>query len=320
MLQTKAIYNLIRLSIRQDPTIQVEAWAVEDLRSLQEEKLWERLEELEVRVNHEAFSRYAEECETPEELADLLVGEEAEAEYYDQVYLVLFELWRRLLPDRSSLSIFCDELDYQIEQLEVGVEMVSPTAIPQLLWGLRDVLQEHVQTGTDPSEGFEEVAQYSAHHLEGFLYDFVDQLIELGEREEATRLIAAFIPYLPEPAWFDLLEARLIYSEDPKEGRKHYSKLLKEEIPLDPLFELSYGLLSLEEKNLFSEAMKKLLVGLETEDDLEEAIELAVDYFRHQGDELNAQAVQKIRSQRKQRAPELAPADPDLASLQKLFQ
>lgn len=122
MLQTKALYNLLRLNAAEDPLIQAESWALEDLRALPLEELFARLNRRGVQLDRSRFLEFANKCDTPEDLTDLLLPDE-EDKARDPFYLIVFELWRRLLPERPSLSIFCDELDYQIalydqEQIE----------------------------------------------------------------------------------------------------------------------------------------------------------------------------------------------------------
>ena len=50
-------------------------------------------------------------------MAEALVEDE-NAKREDRVYLLIFELWRRLASHKPSLSIFCDELDYIISRFE----------------------------------------------------------------------------------------------------------------------------------------------------------------------------------------------------------
>src|SRR5262245_463375 len=111
----RALFNLIRTSWLEDPTLSVEPWQVEDLRAVPLQEVLDRLGKFNIHLTQESFEGFAENSDSPEELTEMLwVGEE-DPERYDQAYLLLFELWRRLLPQRASLSVFCDELDRLID-------------------------------------------------------------------------------------------------------------------------------------------------------------------------------------------------------------
>ncbi len=117
-LSGRALYNLLRGNWLEDPSISVENWQVEDYRILSDQELFDRLQELEISLKLETFSAFAQESDGPEELVDLLTGPEYSAAQIEKIYLLIFELWRRKLPDRQTLSIFCDELDHLIDQFD----------------------------------------------------------------------------------------------------------------------------------------------------------------------------------------------------------
>ena len=110
MLQTKALYNLLRLNASEDPSLKADSWALEDLRALPMEELFSRLKPFQVQFDRRAFTQFSEQCDTPEDLCDILLPDDADDESSDPFYLLIFELWRRLIPEKQSLSIFCDEL------------------------------------------------------------------------------------------------------------------------------------------------------------------------------------------------------------------
>ena len=106
MLQTKALYNLFRINLRDGEPLEVDPWVLEDLRALDISLLWKKLAAEQILLDRAAFCHYAEEVDSPEELTVLLTDEALDQKTVDRVYLVLFELWRRLLPEKPSLSIF----------------------------------------------------------------------------------------------------------------------------------------------------------------------------------------------------------------------
>ena len=110
-LKGKALYNLLRINWLEDPSIGVQPWQVEDYRVLSTADLFSKLEKLKIPLNEESFLLYVESSDSPEELVECLCLDDEDLEISDQSYLLLFELWRRLIPEKESLSIFCDELD-----------------------------------------------------------------------------------------------------------------------------------------------------------------------------------------------------------------
>ena len=178
MLQTKALYNLLRLNADEDSTIEAEKWALEDLRLLSPEKLFARLETLGVKLDKGTFSQFAENCDTPEDLTDLLLPDQGE-DTYDQFYLCIFELWRQLVPEKQSLSIFCDELDNRIYQYDQGI-LDNDEIIQDSLANLMEILDENADLGVEPKEIFNSLTEYCAHDLEGFLYDYICEQIDAG--------------------------------------------------------------------------------------------------------------------------------------------
>src|SRR5271156_2097938 len=99
-LKGKALFNLLRISWIEDRSSDVKQWQVEDLRDMTIEELFSRLKRLGIILDQEGFYLYAENCDGPEELADCVWFEEEDLEGHDKAYLLLFELWRRLLPQR----------------------------------------------------------------------------------------------------------------------------------------------------------------------------------------------------------------------------
>src|SRR4051812_28437996 len=112
-LEKKALYNLLRMHWLNNPNVKVEAWQIEDYRNLTLKILFDRLRQFSIHLDSESFIAYAEECETPEELAESFIGDRhLSIEQEDLIYLLVFELWRRLVTHKLSLSIFCNDLDH----------------------------------------------------------------------------------------------------------------------------------------------------------------------------------------------------------------
>src|SRR5262249_5498720 len=119
-LKGKALFNLLRINWLENRQGDVKPWQVEDLRDVDIQELFKRLKKLGLILDETTFYLYAENCNSPEEMNDHVWIEEEDIEGRDQTYLLIFELWRRLLPDQLCLSIFCDELDQLIELYDKG--------------------------------------------------------------------------------------------------------------------------------------------------------------------------------------------------------
>jgi hypothetical protein len=191
MLQTKAIYNLLRLNRAKDLSVQAEPWALEDLRALGLEELFARLRERNVALDKGLFVQFAEPCDTPEQMTDVLVSDELSEEERDPVYLLIFEAWRRLTPEKPSLSIFGDELDHRIALYDQG----SPDSDELVQEGL-DHFLEVLEENTDTEGVFALIAEHCAHDLEGFLRDYIAELVDEGHSVYANELIEGFSPYM----------------------------------------------------------------------------------------------------------------------------
>src|SRR5579872_1889639 len=225
--QGRALYNFLRSSWQEDRTISVEPWQVEDYRKLSQKDLFKRLDQLKIPLTEESFFHYAHHSDTPEELVDCLWIDDEDAAGCDQAYLILFELWRRLLPDRQSLSIFFDELDQLIDLRDRG-ELADDEKLQKALSDLEDILDFHVDAGSAPPDVFAVVSQYCSHDLESFIYDYINDQIDQENDLTASELLDGFYPYMPDPRWFDLLRARLFLNTDPDDANQLLECLLED--------------------------------------------------------------------------------------------
>lgn len=204
----RSFYNLLRINLKEDPSLHVEPWQVADYRLFSVEEILEELRVLKVPLTQEAFFLYAESCESPEDLLECLWIDEDKEEEQEKVYLLLFELWRRWATDKRSLSIFCDELDEQIFLYDEG-HLEEEESLQKALNMLEDLLDQGVDEGVLPKEIFKMISFYLAHDVEQFLYDYIVDLIEKENEVYASELIDGMISYVSEKKWFDLL--RLVF-------------------------------------------------------------------------------------------------------------
>jgi hypothetical protein len=279
MLQTKALYNLLRIQAREDRSIKADPWALENLRLVEAADLWKRLAKLGISLDKSSFLQFAEETGSPEELAELLVSDDVDSKGSDRIYLVLFELWRRLLPERLSLSIFCDELDSQIELYDAD-QLESDESIQDGLANLVGVLEEHVDAGMDPKKAFAALVDYCAHDLESFIYDYIADLLDQENLGYASELLELFEPFMTGTEWVALLRARLMAASNPNEANRAVKALVEKQAGLDFLVEALRFLIVAGEAEPFRITMNKILSQLLTEEEFQEVIDMAADYYR----------------------------------------
>lgn len=315
-LQTKALYNLLRFNYQEDPSIACESWQVEDLRLSSVEDLFARIQELGLPLDKDQFFAFGESVESPEELTEILLDDHREIQTHDQIYLLLFELWRRLFPNKQTLSIFCDELDYRIHLYDRG-ELESDENIQDALANLEEILDENADVGAEPIEVFQTLSQYCAHDLEGFLYDYISEQIDAGYEFYASELLEGFYPYMSELRWFDFLRARLLASSDVLGANRTIALLVKElhqNPDLDLQLEILRFMVQAGDRSLFMDLLQNTLTLLQTEEDFQDIMEIAADYYRRLDIEEMEAAVQRIMQRRLGKKPmqELSQEDPDL--------
>ena len=278
--QGRALYNLLQMNLKQNPAMEVEQWQVENYRDLSQEELFQRLENMEIFLSEENFLLYVEECDSPEDLADCLYLEE-NYEKHEQVYLSVFELWRRLAPHKQSLSLFVDEFDHLIEQYEEG-KLEIEDELQAALSSFQMILDDNVDEGGDAKDGYHFFSAFSCHDLEIFIYEYTSHLIDAENNTLASELLEGFYPYIDNERWFDLIRVRLVTAADPEEGKimvERLLTLLKEEPELYLLFETLHYLIHVEETEQFQTAYSQALDGVETREDLRELLLLTTEYF-----------------------------------------
>lgn len=318
-LQTKALYNLLRMNHLSDSSTPCEAWQVEDLRQVSLDILWSRMAKIGLQLPRENLRHFAEECDSPEELAELLLPDLEDPRQHDEAYLVIFEMWRRLFPERQCLSIFCDELDHCISLYYAG-ELDSDEPIQNVLGNLDEVLSENVDAGVKPALIFEKISSYCAHDIMAFIIDFISNLLDSKNQLYASELIEDFAAYAPSLIWFDFLRARLAALTDPIEANRIVNELLKydEKLTVDLLLEILRFQIGYGERPVFLATVKKIIARLQTDGDFQILLELAQDYFRRRDrDDLEA-AIQQLLIKRQNLNGEIHSSDPDLRAFEKL--
>ncbi len=319
--QGKALYNLIRFSWLEEPSIAVQPWQVEDLRALPSNTLFLRLKTLGINLTEASFRAYANESKNPEELTDLIWSNEQDVEGHDAAYLLLFELWRRLLHDKFSLSIFCDELDWRIYHYDK--DLLDDEKMEEVIADLEDILDSNVDRGGEPKEIFQTVESYSSHDLEKFLYDYIVEDIDKEDEMSASELLDGFYIYVAHALWFDFLRARLLASVDMDEASLMLQRLmeqLEEDPDLDLFFEIAAYLVNQGEPSLFLMCVKKIAPLIKNEEQFQELIELVGEYFCCLDQEEHHKTAREILAKRQHNSPEAPIRPDDLKSFSQLLE
>lgn len=266
--QGRALYNFLQIQQQEDPSKTAEPWQLIDYRAVSEKEL---LLYLPSSISKETFLLYADSCDTPEDLLECLWVEEEKIAGQEKAYLAIFELWRRWLPNKQSLSIFCDELDHLIAKFDSGEEIEEEARV--LLDDLEDILHNNMQEKMSPQQVFSLISEYTAHDIAAFLFDYILNLIENHDEIFATSLIEAFEDYVPQKKWFTLLKAYLLSASQVEVWSHLIHRLLEEEEESPStafLTELFYFLQGVEDKPLLTKCEELLfpLISEEEKDDL----------------------------------------------------
>lgn len=324
-LERRAFYNLLKMNAMLDSQLALEPWQVENYRSLTLEDLFSRLKNLSIDLDKAHFIALGEGFDSPEELTDNLLCEEmTDIAAQDQVYLLIFELWRRLLPEKPCMSVFCDELDYQIHLYDSG-EAESFEPIQDALGRLQDILEENVDQGAGQEEAFEYVCAGCANDLESFLYDFIAEQIDNESYSYAQELLEDFLSYVKDPKWFEFLQVRLLAVTDEDNSEKQLRRLIQEAIA-EPDLEFNFEILSLlveeGDKHIFINLVKQSLVLLESEEEFQELLSICADYYHRSDDEEKEGAIQYILEERSKKPFEsaLLKTDPHMNDLVKILE
>jgi hypothetical protein len=281
-LPTKALYNMLRINWLDDPALKIEQWKVEDYRILSLETLFGRLKSLGLSLDEKSLLHFAENCDSPEDLVECLWLDPDDLEGQDRAYLLFFELWRRLLPDKRCLSIFCDELDHRINLYDHD-ELIDDDPILEILSELEDILDTHVDRGADPKETFQTVSEYCANDLENFIYDFLKDLINSGNELTASELLDGFYQYISDVKWFDFLRVRLVAVADEEKAHRMMQRLLEqlqEEPDLDLILEIVEYLSHAGNIANFVKVVKQMTGLIDTEEHFQDLLASVAEFYR----------------------------------------
>jgi hypothetical protein len=282
LLQKKALYNLIQLNANRieagDLKIRdLQEWQIADYRLKSTENLFQQLLALGITLTETEFLALGKTCEAPEEIVELLAEKRMPLEK-DEIFLVVFELWRRFFPEKRTLSIFCDELDYQM----VAFDLNKPNEISDTLAYFQQLLDENVDRGINPYQAFQLIQMYCANDIESFLFDYILAEIESENHCYAAELLDGFSRYIRHSLWFDYLAARAEILKDPEDGYDNLEKMIEKinhETSIELVEEILFFLAPSGNHSLFYILAKKALEMLKSEADLKEFLEATYAHY-----------------------------------------
>lgn len=274
-LQKKAQLNLFFYQKEDDsnaPSFLKKDWRMLSLKDVEEELLAS-----DIHLTIEEFEALAADYDSPEEFFIQFVQKED-----DRLFLTFFELWRRYIPDRPTLSIFCDELDYRIYLYETE-QLENDESIQDIIEQLLVLLDENVDAGESPEMLLILVSHYCAHNIESFICDYIYEQIEANNQVYASELIEDFYPYFSDVKWLDLLQVLILFSIDVDRANELLHKLYKEicKTP-DKCFQMAvlHFLTKAGDRNLFFKFVKKTLPLITTQNELSDLLSLVASFFR----------------------------------------
>jgi hypothetical protein len=302
-IERRALYNLLRMNWLTDPTMAVEPWQIEDYRSLPTPILFERLKKFSIHLDKASFNGYADESDSPEDLTDILITDlQLKADQEDQVYLLVFELWRRLLTEKPSLSILCNELDHQIYLYDQGA-LANTTDLPDAINNFILILEENVDQGIPSKEAFKLISTYCANDLESFLYDFISDQIDEDNDSYVHDLLDDFSPFLSGNKWFELLRARFHGHSNLKNSHNIVSEIIEnhlEEKDIEFNIELLAFLAETADSATFKNLIKKTIELIRTEEDFQDILHICADYCHRLDEEEEEKALNTVLQKRSQ--------------------
>lgn len=274
----RALYNLLQTKAQREDSHEAADWQIRDYRALSIEELFRGLSNLGLDMDVDQFEKAANEVEAPEDIAASIAPP---GEPRNRVYLYLFELWRRLMDDRETISIFCDELDKTISAYEddpVSNDEILYVSLKELI----GILEQNVSLGQKPKILFAMISDFLSQDLESSIYNYIQDLIEQDRRMVASEITSNFAPYVEQTLWFDLLRVKLLHgatTEDTTAVMSLFLERLEQAKDLDLYFELLHYLNKTGHLELFERVFVNALELVKTGDEYVESLDILFEYY-----------------------------------------
>ena len=323
-IEKRALYNLLRLNWLNNPSMPVKPWQVENYHSLTLSQLFERLKAFDLVLDKTSLIAYAEDCDSPEELAFHLAGDrQLETDDEDHIYLLIFELWRRLVTEKPSLSVLCHALDEQIYLYDQGL-LDQAGKLQDVLTQFIQVLDQNVDEGLSPTKAFALLLTYCANDVETFLYDFISEQIDEENEAYAFDLLEDLTPYLANNKWFELLQIRLSGYPGTRIAQKLIENAVEKHLNSSDLeFKLEFLSLLVERGDpaTFQLMLKHTFPLIRQEEEWHDLLAISIDYLHRLDQESNEKILLKILEKRQpiELSNSLNKTDPDLKQFGQIF-
>ena len=265
----------------------VEGWEVLNYREISDEELLEMLSNEGIDSNPAYLEELIADCESPEEATELLIAERnGSLEIPDRLYLIVFELWRRLFPERVTMSILCDNLDYMAEGQHTLnlMSLFNASTSEDTIDLFIEALEGSDLSKISPQERWDLIQSNCACDLESVISDYLLETVE-ADPELISEQYKALKPYLTESIELELVEALLIdpLNSEEKIKRLNYVGMLflakKEEDVLYLGTLLLTYMNEYELPELFKKIALHILSAVKTPEELYPIIENCEDYF-----------------------------------------
>ncbi|NGX55926.1 MAG: hypothetical protein K1060chlam5_00160 [Candidatus Anoxychlamydiales bacterium] len=322
-IKTKALYNLLRFTSINNPKIKVKPWQVEDLRDLSSGELFKKLHKLNIFLDENSFKEYSKKADSPEELLEILAYDIDEIDIKDRIYLIIFEVFKRLLIEKQCISIFADELDNKIFLYD-NQTLESDELLQDLLSNLKTILDDSVDSGLTPKEAMIDFTKYLAHDFENFLYDYIKDQIDSDNDLYAKELIENFYPYITKIIWFDFLKAMILEKEDISKSNEILNSIynrLFEKFDLNLGFRILEFMVDVGDSELFIKLSKLTLINVAKEEEFSHLMKLTIDFFGRLDNEKKEKKLTQILNKRYKNDPKsnLEKNDMDFLEFSKLL-
>jgi len=289
----RAYYNLLLLERSRGKNSSAEAWEYENYRTIALEELFLRLKEFEIYLDEPSFVEYCLPLDSPEDFCETFDLSEDDKR---KVYLLGFELWRRLLPHKESISLFCDELDHTIASYEKDK---NSEKLLQLLEAMVDILDQN-SSEEDPHIIFKRLCLYVAHDLENVIYTYVNS--KLGDGQDPyVDLLDHFMPYVKEKRALLFLKLKSIsdvFSEEKDCLVEYLCSSLQENVHFPLSVAMLFFLIEKNHDELFKELFSFLVNEITDEKLLVTLLDVLIAFHTHKGRPKMKTAVSEFRKKK----------------------
>ena len=292
----RAYYNLLWLERLRGNSIPAHKWEFLDYRELDFATLFSMLHEFNIFFDADTFESLSEDADSPEEFSERIEIEDKDDKR--KIYLIVFELWRRLIEDKESVSIFCDELDRIVAAYETEKD---DQQLLFILHKVLEILERNTCLDEPPEEIFQRLSLYIAHDLENVIYTYIDTKLKSGSEDSCLNLIEHFMPYIKEKRALKFLKLKSLpnaFYEEKEKLTIYIVSSLQENVNLSLSISILFYLIERNSAELFSELFSFLIHHISEEKPLVALLDVLVAYHRKMGQEEKQQQVYQFLQKR----------------------